>query len=56
MALVAAAQFPHWGPQILSLTVGTTVLFELVGPPVTRLEVTRAGVTGSDPDRADPAA
>ena len=41
MALVAAEQFPHWGPQIMSLTVGTTVLFELAGPPVTRLAVLR---------------
>jgi Kef-type K+ transport system membrane component KefB len=48
MALVAAEQFPHWGPQIMSLTVGTTVLFELAGPPVTRLAVLRGsrGVRG----------
>jgi Kef-type K+ transport system membrane component KefB len=46
MALVAAEQFPHWGAQIMSLTVGTTVLFELVGPPVTRLAVLRGSVTG----------
>lgn len=42
MALVAAEQFPDWGAQIMSLTVGTTVVFELIGPPVTRLAVARA--------------
>jgi Kef-type K+ transport system membrane component KefB len=43
MALVAADQFPQWGPQIMTLTVGTTVLFELLGPPITRIALTRAG-------------
>jgi Kef-type K+ transport system membrane component KefB len=42
MALVAAEQFPDWGPQIMSLTVGSTVVFELIGPPITRLAVARA--------------
>jgi Kef-type K+ transport system membrane component KefB len=46
MALVAAEQFPDWGPQIMSLTVGTTVVFELIGPPVTRLAVARATLRG----------
>ncbi|NKX43434.1 cation:proton antiporter [Roseicyclus persicicus] len=44
MALVAAEQFPDWGPQIMSLTVGTTVAFEVIGPPITRLAVARVGV------------
>ena len=52
MALVAAEQFPDWGPQIMSLTVGTTVLFELLGPPVTRLAVTRVAAKGPAPDPA----
>ncbi|MBF9060675.1 cation:proton antiporter [Rhodobacterales bacterium HKCCSP123] len=43
MALVAADQFPGWGPQIMTLTVGTTVLFELLGPPITRIALSRVG-------------
>ena len=43
MALVAAEEFPQWGPQIMTLTVGTTVLFELLGPPVTRIALGRVG-------------
>jgi Kef-type K+ transport system membrane component KefB len=56
MALVAAERFPQWEAQIMALAVGTTVLFELLGPPITRLAVTRAGVRASDPDRASPEA
>lgn len=68
MALVAAEEFPQWGPQIMTLTVGTTVLFELIGPPVTRLALSRAGAGDGDgaeggakpkapaPDRAAPEA
>ncbi len=43
MALVAAEEFPQWGPQIMTLTVGTTVLFELLGPPITRIALLRVG-------------
>ncbi|OIP83982.1 MAG: hypothetical protein AUK37_06475 [Rhodobacterales bacterium CG2_30_65_12] len=32
MALVAAEEFPEYANTILSLTIGATVLFELVGP------------------------
>ncbi|MBW4706278.1 cation:proton antiporter [Roseobacter sp. YSTF-M11] len=32
MALVAARQFPQWADQIMVLTVGSTVIFEIVGP------------------------
>jgi Kef-type K+ transport system membrane component KefB len=43
MALVAAETFPEWRGIIMSLTVGTTVVFELLGPPFTRLAVARVG-------------
>jgi hypothetical protein len=43
MALVAAEQFPHWGPQIMSLTVGTTIVFEIAGPFATLWALRRAG-------------
>lgn len=32
MALVAAQEFPDWGSEIMALTVGSTVIFELIGP------------------------
>jgi len=32
MALVAAQQFPQWEPQIMALTIGSTVIFEIIGP------------------------
>lgn len=35
MALVASEAFPQWAETIMTLTVGTTVIFELIGPPVT---------------------
>jgi len=41
MALVAAEAFPDYAATIMTLTVGTTVLFELLGPPMTRIAVTR---------------
>lgn len=41
MALVAAAQFPAWAETIMVLTVGTTVVFELIGPPATMVAAGR---------------
>lgn len=35
MALVAAETLPVWEGQILSLVIAATVVFELVGPPIT---------------------
>lgn len=35
MALIAAQQFPRHADLILSLTIGTTVPFELLGPAAT---------------------
>lgn len=35
MALVAADAFPEWRDTLVSLSIGTTVFFELVGPPLT---------------------
>ncbi|MBZ0218459.1 MAG: hypothetical protein K8F25_18020, partial [Fimbriimonadaceae bacterium] len=36
MALIAADSFPSLGNEILAITVGTTVIFELVGPIATQ--------------------
>lgn len=41
MALVAAQSFPQYADVIVTLTVGTTVLFEVIGPPITRMAVLR---------------
>ncbi len=41
MALVAAREFPESGEMILTLTIGTTVLFELIGPLMTVLAIRR---------------
>ena len=41
MALVAAQDFPEYRDLILSLTIGTTVIFEIVGPFATVLAVRR---------------
>lgn len=41
LALIAAQQFPEWGTQIIALTIGTTVLFEILGPITTLIAVRR---------------
>lgn len=42
MALIAAQRFPEWGPQIIALTIGTTVVFEILGPLATLHAIRRA--------------
>ncbi len=42
MALVAAQEFPEAADTILTLTIGTTVFFELIGPAATIWAVRRA--------------
>ncbi|NIP97690.1 MAG: hypothetical protein GWO24_31355 [Akkermansiaceae bacterium] len=46
MALLAAERFPEYGDQLLQITIGATVFFEVVGPLLTRLALSRAGATG----------
>ena len=48
MALVAAREFPDHGDLILTLTIGTTVAFEIIGPIATMWAARRA--SQSDPD------
>jgi Kef-type K+ transport system membrane component KefB len=43
MALVAGNAFPELRGTLLPLVVGSTVVFELAGPPLTRLALIRAG-------------
>lgn len=42
LGLMAAERFPDYGSQILSLLVGTTIVFELIGPLLTRYVLVRA--------------
>lgn len=41
MALVAGEQFPEWGPIIMAFTISSTVVFEVIGPPVTLFSIRR---------------
>lgn len=50
MALVASEVFPTWAPTIMALTIATTVIFELAGPPATLWAVRR--VEGPEPPPA----
>jgi hypothetical protein len=43
MALVAGNAFPELRDTILPLVIGSTVVFELAGPALTRLAIVRAG-------------
>ncbi|KPV40735.1 sodium:proton antiporter [Thiohalorhabdus denitrificans] len=47
MALVASNAFPQLGDAILPLVIGSTVVFELAGPVMTRLALLRAGEAGA---------
>jgi len=43
MALIAANKFPEIGGIIFPIVAGTTVLFELIGPVMTRMALEKAG-------------
>jgi len=46
LALLAVDRVPAVGQDLLPIVVAATVVFELGGPPLTRLAVTRAGEVG----------
>jgi Kef-type K+ transport system membrane component KefB len=46
MALVAAQELPGSGEMILTLTIGSTMIFELIGPLATLWALRRAGAIG----------
>jgi Kef-type K+ transport system membrane component KefB len=54
MALVASQSFPRLGETILSVVIASTVFFELLGPPLTRLALLRAGEGDPHRPRAGP--
>jgi hypothetical protein len=41
--LIAAERFPKVGSEVLSVVIGTTVAFEIVGPIATSLSLKHAG-------------
>lgn len=41
MALVAGEAMPQWAAQIMALTIASTVVFELLGPPLTMVAIRR---------------
>lgn len=51
MALAAATAAPAYAEILITVAVATTVLFELLGPIVTRLALLRLGETGGDGDK-----
>jgi Kef-type K+ transport system membrane component KefB len=42
MALVASNQFPEFRQQLLSMVISTTILFEFIGPVLTRVALNKA--------------
>lgn len=45
MALVAASRFPEYQQSLLTLVIGSTVFFEIVGPIFTRISIRQASET-----------
>ncbi|WP_421053244.1 cation:proton antiporter [Leisingera sp. D0M16] len=43
MALVAGEQFPEWASVLMAFTIASTVVFEIIGPPVTLAAIRRTG-------------
>jgi len=49
MALVAGDTFPEWASSIMALTIASTVVFEILGPPVTLAMIRRQARSGATP-------
>lgn len=43
LALIASGQFPGFGPAIANVIVSATVIYELIGPLLTKMAISRAG-------------
>lgn len=50
MALVAGEQFPQWAGTIMALTIASTVIFEILGPPMTLAVIWRVQATETGPE------
>jgi len=51
MALVAAETLPQFRTEILTVAIGSTIVFELIGPALTQQALRLAGETGRNTDR-----
>jgi Kef-type K+ transport system membrane component KefB len=56
LALIVSERYPEFGSQVLSIVVATTIMFEIVGPLITRFALHHAGEvpgeTGNDSNDA----
>ena len=50
MALVTVERFPEYGPQILAITIASTIIFEIIGPLFTQFALTRVPDVSEDGD------
>ena len=53
LGLIAAERFPKVGPHVLSVIIGTTVVFEILGPIAARVALKHAGEIVSDVSSGD---
>lgn len=51
MALVAGERFPQWAPQVMALTIGATVFFEILGPFCTLLAIRNVASKDAEVDQ-----
>ena len=43
MATLVSAQFPQFGAQVNAIVLAATLVYELVGPVITKIALTKAG-------------
>lgn len=48
LGLIVAERFPEFGSDVLSIVIGTTVVFEIIGPIATRMSLRHAGEISSE--------
>lgn len=53
MALVAIQHFPELQSAILAVILGSTIIFELIGPPITRYMIIKSGEQQANPPDKD---
>jgi Kef-type K+ transport system membrane component KefB len=55
LALIVSERYPEFGAKVLSIVVATTIIFEIVGPLITRFALQHAGEAGHDRQGQDAA-
>ena len=51
LAIIVADRFPRWGEQVAAIIIGMIAVNQLVGPPLFRLALVRAGETNAEGSR-----